>query len=83
MMNGIQRNFGFFLLGAAIGGAAVALTTPVSGRRMRRMIRKEVRAQMDRGSKQVTRTADQIRTAGQKMYARGEELWQKSAGGMH
>jgi hypothetical protein len=79
-MNGIQRSVGFFLLGAAMGGAIAALTTPVSGRRARRMIRNEVRDRMDRGQKQITRTADQLRAAGERIYSRGGQLWQRAAG---
>jgi gas vesicle protein len=77
-MNGIQKGIGFFMLGAAIGGACVALTTPMTGRRARKMIRNEVRDQIDRGSKQVSQTASQLRAAGQRMYERGGQLWQRA-----
>ena len=69
-MNGLGRNIGFFLGGALLGGAAVALTTPLTGRRARRMIGRQI----DRGSKQAERTVRNLQETGRKAYARGGEL---------
>lgn len=49
---------GIFLAGAVVGGVAAALTTPVSGRRARRILRKKV----ERGTSELERSTRSVRS---------------------
>jgi gas vesicle protein len=69
-MYGLGRSIGFFMAGALLGGAAVALTTPLTGRRARRLIGRQI----ERGSRQAERAARQLQQSSRKAYARGSEL---------
>jgi gas vesicle protein len=73
MKNSFGLNIGFLFAGALIGGAAVALTTPLTGRRARRLVGKQI----DRGSKQAQRSARELQLKGRKVYARGGEMLHK------
>ena len=74
MKNGLERSFGFFLAGAVLGGTAIALTTPLAGRRTRRLIGKQI----DRGTKQAERAARQLQATGRRAYALGGQLMQQA-----
>ncbi len=74
MKNRVERNFGFFLAGAVLGGAAIALSTPLTGRRTRRLIGKQI----DRGTRQAERAARQLQATGRRAYDLGGQLLQQA-----
>ena len=74
MKNSLERKFGFFLAGAVLGGTAIALTTPLTGRRTRRLIGKQI----DRGTKQAEEAARQLQETGRRACARGSQLLQQA-----
>ena len=69
MHNGLLLNVEFFVAGALIGGAVAALTTPYSGRRMRRIVRQKV----EEGSDKVLEAAEQFREGCDEALARGQK----------
>jgi gas vesicle protein len=46
--NGNRRGTGLFMAGAAIGAAVAVLTTPLSGRRLRRKVSHKIEDEADR-----------------------------------
>ncbi len=79
MKNGFGRNLGFYVAGAIMGGVAVALTTPFTGRRMRRALRHKI----EDCSGQVTETMRDLRHAGGQVWHRGERLARSAEKAFH
>ena len=77
MRNGLAKNCGFFFAGALVGGAAALLTTPATGRRMRRMVRQK----LAEASGQLSEATDQLREGAHELYARGEKAVREGAFG--
>ena len=70
MSNGFDRKLVFFIAGALAGSAAVALTTPYSGKKMRRAIRER----FDDCADQVSHATHSLRDAGEQIRHRGQKL---------
>ena len=70
MSNGLDRNVAFFIAGALVGSAAVALTTPYTGKKMRRAIRER----FDECADQVSDATHTLRDAGEQIRHRGGKL---------
>jgi hypothetical protein len=69
--NGTGKNITWFLAGALLGSAAITLTTPWPGRRMRRLVRSKV----EDGADQLARGAKGFRQAGDKLRYRATRLF--------
>jgi len=77
MTNGFERNLAFFCAGAFIGGAALALYTPVTGRRMRRILRhkaEEYTNQLTEVKDTLLETGSQLRHQGERLVRNAEKL---------
>ena len=67
MRNGIATEIGCFVAGAVAGGIIVALATPYSGPKIRRMLRHKVQD----GAERFSETADEWK---REIYHRGSKL---------
>lgn len=71
--NGYSRGPGIFLAGAAIGAAVAVLTTPLSGRRLRRKMSDKIENEADRfgqAAQSLKDECDHLLSRGQKMVRR-------------
>ncbi|HVN03715.1 MAG TPA: YtxH domain-containing protein [Bryobacteraceae bacterium] len=60
----------FFLFGALLGGAAVALTTPFTGKRVRRTLRNAIESYSD----ELADTTRSLRQTSERLLHEGEKL---------
>ena len=70
MRNGFETNIGFFVVGALLGGAVAAMTTPYTGSRMRRIVRHKVEDSSDH----LAEAAARLRETCDELYARSEKF---------
>ncbi|HUO28651.1 MAG TPA: YtxH domain-containing protein [Bryobacteraceae bacterium] len=70
MANGFGRNITFFLFGALLGGVAVALTTPFTGKRVRRTLRNTIESCSD----ELADTTRSLRETSERLFRQGEKL---------
>ena len=75
MNNGVRGNVCFFCAGILVGSAVVALTTPVTGRRLRRLLRHKV----ETGAEQIAHAAEGWRDGAASLYSRGQKIWRRKA----
>ncbi len=68
--NYFERNLVFFLAGAFLGSAAVALSTPYTGRRLRRIISHKAMEV----SEQVAEVKESLLETGNELLHKGEKL---------
>lgn len=62
-MGRFAKALGFFAAGVAAGGAAVALSTPKTGRAMRKTVGKELRHQRNSATRFARGVAGNVRSA--------------------
>jgi gas vesicle protein len=74
MTDRFTSGIALFTVGAALGSAIALLATPVSGRRARRLVRREVMRKSRDVSRLAQGTAKQLRGSLDRMHARGSEL---------
>jgi gas vesicle protein len=70
MTNGMGREVSWFLAGALLGSAAVALTTPWSGRRARTLVRRKIEG----GGEQLAEATKGIRRKGEELRSGSERI---------
>ena len=70
MSNGIRGKLVFFFAGALAGGIAAILSTPYSGRRMRRVLQRKI----DDCSDQFMDATAALRDTGEQIRRQGEKL---------
>ena len=70
MTNDSGRNVFWFLAGAVLGSAAVALTTPWSGRRVRTVVRRKI----EDGGEQLAEATKGIRRMGEELRSSSEKV---------
>jgi len=70
MTNDMGRNVSWFLAGAVLGSAAVTLTTPWSGRRVRKLVRRKI----EDGEEQLSQATKGLRRKGEELRSGGEKI---------
>ena len=76
MQNEFERNFIFFLAGAILGGVVVGLTTPFTGRQVRRTVRHKIEDYSDEladAAKSLRETSDRLMRQGEKLMHEAEK----------
>lgn len=66
----MKKNLSFLVAGAILGGVVAALATPVSGPRMRRLVRRKV----DACSNQLSDAASNLRDTGGDIVRQGKQI---------
>jgi len=70
MTNEMGRSVSWFLAGAVLGSAAVTLTTPWSGRRVRTLVRRKI----EDGEEQLSEATKGLRRKGEELRSGGEKI---------
>jgi gas vesicle protein len=79
MKNDFGQSLIFFIAGAILGGVAVSLSTPVTGRRMRRALRSKI----DDCSDRLTEAKQDLRNLGGDLLQQGEHLARSAGKAIH
>lgn len=78
MKNGFERNIACFFAGALLGGVAMALTTPFTGRQVRRTLRHKAEDYSDQladATKTLRETSERLRHQGERLVQGAEKLF--------
>jgi len=70
MHNNFKKDLAYFVTGAIVGGVAAAFSTPMSGRRLRRIARHN----LENCSDQIKEVSANLRETGDQLVQQGEKL---------